>query len=212
MSKKCCCSTTVIPYCYRCKKPDGRRYRSINDFNWSLTPQGVANASTETIHDLCVRTRAILYPGGPGTYPPLPNCADVPEVCDTSPCADYLQAYSINTWTTQGAGSWREPDWPNCDNSLPDPLFDYEERCVWTASLFVHRTGGVVDTCTSLLVGIAWMRKADQSVTIGAWATMVESMLTIAQPAARTRRAASASSTPESAPLNAGSVSGKSSR
>ena len=104
----------------------------------------------------------------------VPNCADVPEVCDTSPCADYLQAYSINTWTTQGAGSWREPDWPNCDNSLPDPLFDYEERCVWTASLFVHRTGGVVDTCTSLLVGIAWMRKADQSVTIGAWATAPE--------------------------------------
>ena len=44
---------------------------------------------------------------------------------------------------------------------------------------------------------------------LGAWATMVESMLTIAQPAARTRRAASTRSTAESAPLNCGSVSGK---
>ena len=43
----------------------------------------------------------------------------------------------------------------------------------------------------------------------GAWATTVLSMLPISKPAARTRRAASASSTPESAPRNAASVSGK---
>jgi type II secretory pathway pseudopilin PulG len=43
----------------------------------------------------------------------------------------------------------------------------------------------------------------------GACATMVLSTLTMAQPAARTRRAASASKVCESAPLNAASVSGK---
>ena len=43
----------------------------------------------------------------------------------------------------------------------------------------------------------------------GACATMVLSTLTMSQPAARTRRAASASSTDESAPLKAASVSGK---
>jgi hypothetical protein len=169
MTKKCCCGGS-FPECSRCKQEDGSRYRSLNDFSWTVTPSGVANASSESIYDMCVRYREIFYPGGP--YPPLPICVDEPFLCDTAPCTDYNKAYSISAWTVGGAGTYREPPWPNCSAEYASALFEYVEECFWAGTLFADRSG-VADSCTQLNTRISWMRKANARVTIGAYVEMI---------------------------------------